>query len=596
MPVVGIPLNALYRLVNKRIDKDQLYTYLTSLGCDVEGYFEVARYRCSKCGDIVELTPAEEMPGECSSCGVKFEPGTTFMDIGKSEVVRMELLPARPDMFDVGGLARALRGYLGLETGLPKYDLAPSGMSVTVHKSVKAVRPCIACAVAKGMKFDHETIRTIMKMQENLHWALGRDRKKASIGVYDLSAVKPDFEYKAFPKFEFRFVPLGGMPQTGMKPAILEEILTRHPKGLAYKHLLEEYEAYPILFDSVGQVLSMPPIINSEETKVGMETKDLFLDVTGHETAPVEKTLNVLVSSLAELGAKVETVDIIDGETAIVTPNLEPRDFVLSPRHASSLIGQDISPQDCAMLLEKMRFEASTSGGRIDVKIPAFRTDVMHECDLIEDIAIAYGYHNIKRTLVPNMTVGTERPIEKRCARLRSSMHGLGFLEVVTMMLTNTDRNYALLRRDDDSKAAIIENPSSSDHTIVRTHLISGLLDMFKINRTQKMPQRIYELGDVSVIHDQSETGAVDRRTLAGAIMDPKTGFAEIKSCAAAVVKENGGELLLRADNDPAFIEGRCAAIIRGDVKVGVLGEIHPQVLENFEIVQPVSLFHLTVA
>ena len=357
MPVVGIPLDALHRLVRKKIDKKELFTLLTSLGCDVEGYFEVERFKCAGCGEILELTAEEESPGECLSCGVEFQPGKTMFSIGKSDVVRMELLPARPDMFDVGGLARALRGYLGLETGMPSYPLRPSNTSVKVDRSVKSVRPCIACAVAKGMKLDHDMIRTIMKMQENLHWALGRDRKKASIGVYDLSSLKPDFEYAAYPKKEMKFVPLGGMPGGSIEPATLEKILEHHPKGTAYKHLLEGCQAYPILIDSVGQVLSMPPIINSEETKAGMETEDLFIDVTGHDRPSVEKTLNVLVCSLAELGAKIETVRIIGTTGELITPNLESRKSALIPGHASSLIGIDIPAENCVRLLKKMRFD-----------------------------------------------------------------------------------------------------------------------------------------------------------------------------------------------------------------------------------------------
>lgn len=593
MPVMGIPLDALYRLVKKKIEKKELFALLTSLGCDVEGYFEVERFKCTRCGEIVELASQEDSPGECSSCGVEFEPGKTMLSIGMSEVVRMELLPARPDMFDVGGLARAIRGYLGLEVGMPRYPLQPSNMLVKVDKSVKGVRPCIACAVARGMKLDYETIKAVMKMQENLHWALGRDRRKASIGVYDLSSLRPNFVYTAYAKREMKFVPLGGMPGGSTEPTTLENILERHPKGMAYKHLLEDYQVYPILIDSADQVLSMPPIINSEETRAGIETEDLFVDVTGHDRTSVERTLNVFVCSLAELGARIETVRIADTTEELLTPNLESRESILVSEHASSLIGIDIPPDDCVRLLKKMRFDAFTSEEKIHVSIPPFRTDIMHEYDLIEDIAIAYGYHNIEPALIPTMTIGAQRPLERTSARLRNCMLGLGFLEVVTTLLSNPQKNYGLLQREDDNRAPKIENPSTVEHTILRTHLISGLLEMFKINRTRKMPQKTFELGDVSLIEEKGETGTVDRRILAGAIMDPKTGFSEIKSCVAAVMRETGRDFDLRPENDPSFIKARCAGIYLKDSKIGILGEIHPQVLENFEIVQPVSLFHM---
>jgi phenylalanyl-tRNA synthetase beta chain len=595
MPVVGIPLETLYKFTGRRIEKEELYGHLTSLGCDVEGYFEVSRFACASCGELVELTSEEEVPQECSSCGTKFVTGQTLVSIGQSEIVRMELVPARPDMFDVGGLSRALRGYLGIETGMPQYELSSSGMAVKVLKSVKSVRPSIACAVVRGIVLDDETIRILMKMQENLHWAMGRDRRKVSIGVYDLATLSPDFEYCAFGKAEKSFVPLGGMPGEGLKAVVLQEILERHPKGVAYKHLLLEYDSYPILTDSRGQVLSMPPIINSEETKTKTGTKDLFVDVTGHDRKSVERTLNVLVCSLAELGGKIQTVRIVDGKEETETPNLEPRETTLVPLHASSLIGAKISAPLCVELLQKMRFDAHPSSGSIGVSVPPYRTDIMHECDLIEDIAIAYGYHNIKRTLVPTMTVGIESELEKTSARVRRCMTGLGFLEVVTSLLSNPEKNYTSIAREDDGKAVLIENPATTEQTMLRTHLISGLLDMFKLNRTHRMPQKIFELGDLTLLDERGETGTVDRRALAAAIMDPKTGFAEIKSCAQAAMKEEGIEAILRQERDPSFLPGRCAAIYKGEDLIGLLGEIHPQVLENFEIVQPVSLFHLLV-
>jgi len=595
MPVVGIPLDTLYRLLGRIIPKEELFDHLTGIGNDVEGYFQVVRLKCAVCEEIYELMAQEEVPGVCVSCGAELTPGKTLFDIGSSEVVRMELMPARPDMFDVGGLARALRGYLGIEIGIPQYELSSSGITVNVGKPVKSIRPFIVCAVVRGMKLDTEMIKTVMKMQENLHWALGRDRRKASIGVYDLAALKPDFEYTAFEKTELEFVPLGGMPGEGLRPALLVDILEHHPKGTAYKHLLEEFESYPILRDSAGQVLSMPPIINSEETKACMETEDFFVDVTGHDMRSVERTLNVLVCSLAELGGRIETVRIRDGKQKTETPDLKPWASELDPAHASRLIGIDISAGSCAELLSKMRFGARVQDKRVSVSVPAYRTDIMHEYDLIEDIAIAYGYNNIEHALVPTLTVGVESALENLSDHYRRAASGLGFLEVVTTMLSNPGKNYELLRREDDGTGAIIENPATTEHSMLRTHLVSGLLEVFKRNRTHKMPQKIFELGDVTIVDKKGETGTADRRFLAAAIMDPKTGFAEIKSCAEAVLRELGYQLVLEAREHPTFIPGRCAAVVFEGEELGVLGEIHPEVLDNFETVPPVSLVHLSV-
>ncbi len=236
----------------------------------------------------------------CGFCG--FESETPFKPAGSKQVMRLDLLADRPDLFDVGGLARALRGTLGIESGLPKYDgeaVGPHGRRSTNRSPTKSsYRPFIACAVMTLPPVDETSLIAIMKLQENLHWGVGRDRKLASIGVYDLATISGDITYRTIDPDKEPFVPLGmpGKKMTG------RQILESHPKGMAYAELLAEHKRYPVLVDAKGQVLSMPPIINSEETKLKQGTTRVFIDVTGISQAAVTKSLDTLVCSLAEIG------------------------------------------------------------------------------------------------------------------------------------------------------------------------------------------------------------------------------------------------------------------------------------------------------
>ncbi len=619
MPVVGISLEKLLQLMGRPLERDRLIKHLGEIGCDVKGYQKVAYHRCPHCGEITETAPQEELPEECPACGTD----SPRVQIGQSEVVRIELLPARPDLFDVGGLSRALRAYLGDDIGLHTYPVSPSGYSVSVDPRLSdqsSYRPYIGCAVVRNLGLDSELVRILMKLQENLHWALGRDRRKASIGVYNLARMKPDFTYRAVDKDEVRFVPLGGLPGTPSKKATPEEILSRHPKGIAYRGLLEGFEGYPLLTDSEGTVLSMPPIINSEQTKVTEGSRDLFIDVTGPDKASVAKTLNVLVCCLAELGGTLESVKIDYPTESEVTPDLSPREIVLSPSSAAGLIGVAISPEDMSGLLRRMGHEATVRDGLLKVQVPAYRTDIMHEVDLTEDVAIAYGYHNVQPTLVPTLTVGEERELERFSSLARKAITGMGFCETMSLMLTNPEAHYSMLNMEESSDYVKVENPASAEQSMIRTHLFSGLLETFRLSRTQKMPQRIFELGDVCVLDEAAETGARDVRKVAGGIMDPKTGFAEMKSVLEALTREVGISVDLKPVDHPLFIEGRCALVTvpRGEdvgtgftpvrksggrldagqqsAGLGVMGEVHPQVLENFDIVQPVSIFELDLS
>ncbi len=594
MPLVGIPVERLKKLVGQELDRNELRQALEQLGNDVEGYAKVIRYRCDRCGHITEVLEHEDFNNTCAGCG-----SADLVTVGTSDVVRIDLLPVRPDMFDVAGLARALRGYLGIETGLPKYRLGKSGFKVKVKKGLEDVRPFIVAAVVRGVNLDEETVKVVMKMQENLHWAMGRDRRRASIGVYDLATVEPGFEYRPVEPEELRFVPLGGLPEDPKALLTPKGILEQHPKGKAYAHLLEGMKVYPLLADSGGRVLSMPPIINSEQTRVTQSTRDFFIDVTGPDRNAITKSLNVLVTSLAELGGRLETVQVTypDG-TEMVTPDLTPTDAILNPDTATKVLGFDIRAEEMTKLLEKMRYGAKADGGRLQVQVPAFRSDIMHEYDIIEDIAIGYGYHNIRPRLVPTMTVSRPQPVEELSEMVRRLMTGFGFLEVMTLVLSNPSEQFEFLRLAEPEHPEI-ENPASIEQTMPRHNLLTGLLSTLRKNSTREMPQSIFEVGDCFGLDKDAETGVSVSRRLAAGKAGPKAGFADGRALTTALARELDAGLRFDSVEHPSFIPGRCTRVFcqrnGKEFEWGILGEVHPEVLENFNISQPVVMLELNL-
>ena len=600
MPVVSIATGTLKRLIGKSLGRDELVAALEQLGNNVEGTASVTAYRCEKCGQVTEVLEQESFNGACEWCGSK-----TVVDLGSSEVIRISLLPVRPDMFDAAGLARALRGYLGIETGLPVYRMEPSGFKVNVHSGLESIRPFIVAGVVRGLSMDDENVKTVMKMQENLHWALGRNRRRASIGVYDLDTVEPDFEYVPVAPDGVKFVPLFGMPE-GMVEATPKEILEKHPKGIGYKHLLQSFARYPLLCDANGRVLSMPPIINSEDTRVTSKTRNLFVDVTGPDKNAITKTLAVIATGLADLGAKIETVQVVypDGAKE-TTPDLSPQPMTIDPKAAEKLIG--VKVPDMPVVLERMRYSAASENGRLVLRIPAYRADIMHEYDVFEDVAIGYGYHNIAPKLVPNMTVGSHQPIEELSTTVRRVMTGLGFLEIMTPALTSEKEHFELLGLAVSEPRVRLENPISVEQTMAREQLITGLLSTLRANTTREMPQQIFEAGDCFEPAAEMETGVRTRRKLGVAIAGPRAGFADAKQALDALARELGWELRFEPLECPTFIAGRCGATfaspaqsaisgLKSEMRWGVLGEVHPSVLESFGITQPTALFEIDLS
>ncbi len=600
MPIAAIPTDELNQRLPRELSTEQLELYLEQLGCDIEGFTQVRRIQCQNCSNLHELTLQEELPGKCPECFTEREASELWKDLGEIDVVRMDLLPVRPDIFDAGGLGRAIRGLMDEEIGLPSYEIADPSMTVTVDSSVNkedSYRPYIACAVVRGLQIDDVSLRVIMKLQENLHWALGRDRKLASIGVYDMSTVEGPIRYTTVPHDGLTFVPL--QPQED-KPQTPGEVLETHPKGQGYKHLLEGFSRLPLLIDSKDQVLSMPPIINSHETRVTTKTTDVFIDVTGISDRVVIKTLHILVTSLLELfeGTSLERVTMKYDDREELTPSMETERFPFDVASAIRLIGIDIDRERAGQLLQQMRHQTEVDEDNPEqlwVTVAAYRNDIMHEVDLVEDLAMAYNYLNLIPELVPTMTVAQPRAERVLANRTRSVMNGLGFFETMSLILSNAEEQYDLMRLEDPGDSVKVSNPASTEQTMLRTMIMPQLLRLFALNRGQGLPQKLFEVDDVVKLVEGQEH-PVEEMHISGGILDSVVGFADIKAVVVSLAHEVGMNITLEALEHPSMIPGRAASILFDGKVVGMLGEIHPEILSHLRLSQPLVAFELDLS
>ena len=498
-------------------------------------------------------------------------------DIGKSneeDYVDVEFFPDRPDLYSSEGVARALQGFLDLKVGLPEYRVHPGDIVVKVDPSVEDVRPIIGCAVVRNLEFSDPAIESLMDLQEDLHWGLGRNRRKVAIGVHDISRVVPPFTYfAADPSFEF--IPLDFEEKLSMR-----DILSRHPKGVSYASILDGFDRYPLITDANGDVLSFPPIINGELTRVRDDTRDLFIDVTGTDPV-VYKALNIVVTALAERGGRIESVRVKRPEGDLVLPDLEPVRWKVKVDDARGLIGFDLTAGELAACLEKMRFGTRVQNQELEVLVPPYRADVMHTWDIFEDAAKGYGYDNLVAELPKTVTVGEPHPLEARKADLREIMVGLGFLETMPFTLTSEKTNFEKMRRPiQDQQITRVLHPISELHTMVRTSILPSLLEIFAINQHHPLPQRIFALGDVLA---EGRT----RQDLAAASIHSGADFAEIRSVLDALFRELALEAEIVPSDDGAFLEGRGADLLVEGERVGSFGEFHPLVLQSFGLDQP---------
>ncbi len=505
--------------------------------------------------------------------------------------VKIEFNPNRVDFSSYAGVARAFQGLMGWKTGLPKYVVHKSNIILKIDESVQKVRPYMLGAVVRNMKLDEDAVREIMEMQEDLHWGVGRDRRKASIGVHNLDTVKPPFTYLAADPDEVKFVPLAKTEEM-----TLREILEKHEKGAAYKHLVDWSPKYPLLIDDDGKVLSMPPIINGELTRVDAETRNFFLDVTGPDLRAVKQSLNVLVTALADMGGIIESVKVKYPDKTIVSPDLTPQKMKLRRSYANELLGLRLSENKIVECLKKCRLNArKAEDGTIEVEIPAYRIDILHEVDLVEEVAIGYGYYRLKPTKPKTVTTGSFHEATRLANVVRQIMIGLGFTEVMNFILTNNDIQFRRMRRKPE-KTVKIANPTSSEYNIARTSVLPSLMKNLMDNKHESFPQKIFEVSDIINVNMKAECRSERHLHVAGVSAHSTANFTEIKSTVEAFLTNLGlSRWKIKPTSNSSFIEGRVACIQLGNKNIGFLGEIHPEVLNNFELENPVCGFEINL-
>ena len=513
--------------------------------------------------------------------------GTDIEDVGP-DYVKVEYNPNRLDFSSHVGLARALKGLLGIEVGMPRYDVKSGGIVVNVDPSVERVRPYVLSAVVRGVKLDEDLVREIMDMQEDIHWGVGRDRRKAAIGIHNLDVLVPPFTYKAVSP-DAKFIPLDKTREMS-----ISEILKEHEKGVAYAHLLKHTDKYPVIVDSLDRIFTFPPIINSELTRVTPETKNIFIDVTGPSMDAVKMSLNLVVTALADMGGRVESVQVRYPDETLISPDLTPLRMRLRTSYANSLLGLNLTDEEAAECLRRCRLDARVaSPGVLEVSVPAYRIDVMHEVDLVEEVAIGYGLYRMTPTRPKGSTSGRQHPVSRVVNCVRMIMIGLGFTEVVNFVLTNEDVHYRMMRMEFGG-AVRLANPASALYSIARTMLLPGLMQNLSTNRHESYPQRLFEVSDVIVPNEDLATKAERRVHVAAVSAHSKADFTEIKACMEALLRNLGVDGWgVEEARHPSFIEGRTAQVTLHGEKLGLVGEIHPEVLNNFGLENPVGAFEL---
>lgn len=508
--------------------------------------------------------------------------GTPVESLTPAEI-EIEVYPNRPDLLSLQGFMRSFLPFLGKNTGLKKYAIAPPQKNdkVTVDPSVKSVLPYTACAIVKDIHFTEEKIKEIIKVQEKLTATFGRNRKKFGLGVYPLEKIAFPLTFEARSPKDIKFQPLEASKEmTGL------EILQKHPTGKEFAHLLEGKKVFPIFVDAKNKILSMPPIINSHETgRITEETRDVFIECSGAHKETLEKTLNIFVTTLADMGGKIQALQVIDGKEKTTSPNLTPQTLKLSRENANKILGLNLTEAQITQLLARMGHEYK----RGSVKIAAWRTDMLHEIDLIEDIAVAYGYDKFVPEIPACATIGAEISQETYKRKIAEALLGLGLVEICSYHLIKNTETEQLSQKE---KIELVD--SKTEYKALRPNLLIPALRILSENKDNEYPQKIFELGTVfSPSHEKTETGITEKEHLL--VAASPANFTDLKQILEYLMTLLSRSYTLKETTHNACIDGRTGAIIVNNKEVGFIGEIHPETLRTANIKMPVAVFELSL-
>jgi len=552
----------------------------------------------------------EEFDELCFEFGLELdEVVTETSDEGREEVVyKLDIGANRYDLLCLEGLVRALLVFQG-KLAVPQYSLTkPAKMEqLILDPSVLSVRPHVIGAVLRGVTFNKARYNSFIDLQDKLHMNLARKRTLASVGTHDLDTIKGPFRYMAKSPTEIKFKPLNQTKE--FTSAELMELYSVDSHLKSYVPIIKDSPVHPVIYDSNNVVLSLPPIINSEHSKISLNTKNILFEVTATDLTKAGIVLDTLVTMFSQYCDTPFTVEpvqtLLPGGDTLTYPKLSYRTETINPTKVNKSIGIELSAEKMSSLLTKMCLPTTVKGDSLVVSIPPTRADVLHPIDIFEDVAIAHGYNNIVKTIPKTLTVAKQLPINKLTDQLREATAQAGFTEALTFSLCSRDDVASKMRKDiKDIPAVHIANPKTLEFQIARTSLMPGLLKTIQANRKMPLPMKLFEISDVVLKDAGTEVGARNERRMSAVYYNKSPGFEIIHGLLDRLMQllevppvqdKSARGYYLRQGEDPTYFPGRAAEIVAYGQVVGSLGVVHPDVVTAFDLNLPCSAIEINV-
>lgn len=512
-------------------------------------------------------------------------------------IIKIELNDTnRPDLWSTAGLARLLRMHTGGASNKARYQAFLSTVgerknsgnrTITVAPALQHIRPFMTAFVISGKPIDDAMLKDIIQTQEKLCWNFGRKRRSVSMGVYRSELINWPVQYRAVDPHTTSFTPLGF--DTEMT---CEQIITEHPKGKEYGWILKGMKKVPLLSDAKGGVLSMAPIINSAQIgAVQQGDTDLLVELTGTDMPSLLLATNIVACDFSDAGYTILPVSVEypyeTGFGKTITTPLYFQEPTKTTVHAvNKLLGTALSAQDIVEALERMDNTVTVEGDCLTLTPPAYRNDFLHEVDIIEDVMMGKTVEFFEPETPREFTIGRLSPVTLLSRKIKSLMVGFGYQEMIFNYL-GSKKDYIDRMNIDGESVIEIANPMSENYQFVRPSIIPSLLSAETVSGNAVYPHRIFETGKIAYLAPEENTGTRTRQSLGFLTVNQDANFNEAASLVAGLLYYLQMDYTVCETHDPRFIEGRQAGVLANGKQIGIFGELHPQVLENWSVTVP---------
>jgi phenylalanyl-tRNA synthetase beta chain len=493
----------------------------------------------------------------------------------EGDEIKIDITPNRPDLLDFFGLARAIAYFRGQRSpdGENYQKLYDSRLEINVSDSVKGTRPFIAGIVVEWVNLEGDNLKYLINFTEKIADTYGRRRRKIAIGLHNLDKIEGNLTYEA--KDEGAITPLG----SNSKESFAE--VMKGKKGVKFGGAAQ---GKPLVLSDSKKAIALIPVTNCEETKVDQTTRNLFIDVTGTFRKAVEDIAALLACSFIDQKAKVSKVAIKYGSKKAETPHTEYKEEKIHLSEIDRTIGAKLSESDLIAISNRLGYRGAKYGDYLLIYIPPYRLDYINSQDVVEDIAIGFGYSNIVPLPVMSSSLGTVNVLTDLTGKIASLMVGLGFDEAMNNYITNDEMQFDSMNIKREPDVVKILYSKTASLTSLRTSIMPSLLANLGISQHEKMPIKLFECGSVFRLDNGK---AVEGFSVAFAMEASEANFANVKSYFEALADGIGLKTSIKPTADGRFINGRCAGVFAGGAKIGAFGEIHPAVLKHFGIAEP---------